>query len=263
MNTQTIIKKVNAILDEADVQPRTGRTRYDVGLLPAGGIAAVIDHTLLKPDVTERDIELLCYEAKLYGFAAVCVNSVFVPLATELLRATNVRVCTVVGFPLGASLPQVKVYETQQALDYGAQEIDMVLHIGALKNRNLIAVYEDISDVAAICHAVDAICKVILETALLTDEEIVIGCQIARRAGADFVKTSTGFSTGGATVEHIRLMREVVGTGMGVKASGGVRTFEDAQAMIEAGANRIGASAGVTLVRAEKGLHSDSVSSGY
>lgn len=253
MNSEPIIRKVNAILDEANVQARTGRTRHDVGHAPTGSLAALIDHTLLKADATERDIELLCYEARLYGFAAVCVNSVFVPLATELLRPTAVKVCTVVGFPLGASLPQVKAYEAQQALAYGAQEIDMVLHIGALKHRDLVAVHEDISDVAAISHETDALCKVILETSLLTDEEIVMACQIARRAGADFVKTSTGFGGGGASVAHVRLMREVVGEGMGVKASGGIRTLEDARALIAAGANRIGASAGVALVRAESG----------
>jgi deoxyribose-phosphate aldolase len=264
MNTETIVKKVNAILDEANVQARTGRTLPGLGALPDGdGIARVIDHTLLKPEATERDIELLCYEGKLYGFASVCVNSVFVPLAAELLRATHVKVCTVVGFPLGASLPQVKTYEALEAIRAGAQEVDMVLHIGALKIRDLVAVYEDISDVATACHEHNALCKVILETALLTDEEIVMACQIARRAGADFVKTSTGFGGGGATTEHVQLMRQIVGEGMGVKASGGVRTLADAQAMIAAGANRIGASAGVAIVRSENGSSAAGAASDY
>ena len=264
MNVETIVRKVNAILDEANVQARTGRTLPGLGALPPGeGIARVIDHTLLKPEATERDIELLCYEGKLYGFASVCVNSVFVPLAAELLRETSVKVCTTVGFPLGASLPQVKAYEALEAIQAGAREVDMVMHVGSLKMRNLVAVYEDISDVAAVCHEHEALCKVILETGLLSEEEIVMACQIARRAGADFVKTSTGFGAGGAVAAQVQLMRQVVGEGMGVKASGGIRTLTDAQAMIAAGANRIGASAGVAIVRAESGSTAPSPASDY
>jgi deoxyribose-phosphate aldolase len=265
VNIEPIIRKTNAILDEANATPLTGRMYPDVGSVPPNTrIAQLIDHTLLKADATEREIELLCYEAKLFEFASVCVNSVYVPLANEVLRGTPVKVCTVVGFPLGASLPAVKTFEAEQALHYGATEIDMVLHVGALKNRHVVAVFDDISEVAKVCHDRDAITKVILETALLTDEEIVMACQIAKRAGADFVKTSTGFSTAGATLAHIQLMREVVGSGVGVKASGGVRTLADAQAMVKAGANRIGASAGVTIARAESGqAMTDAPASGY
>lgn len=249
-----LIHKTNAILDEANATPMTGRTVVDVGRVPEGdSIARVIDHTALKADATEREIELLCYEAKLHGFASVCVNSVYVPLATELLRDTPVKVCTVVGFPLGASLSTVKAFEAAQALQHGAHEVDMVMHVGALKGGHLLALFEDITLVAYTCHDVGAICKVILETSLLSDSEIVTACQVAKRAGADFVKTSTGFGGGGATTEHIALMRAVVGDGMGVKASGGVRTLADAHMMLKAGANRIGASAGVAIVRAELG----------
>ena len=249
------IRQVMAVLGEARVAARTGRMDPAVGQVALGAsIASLIDHTLLKPEATARQIEMLCYEAREYGFASVCVNSVYVPLARELLRNTPVKVCTVAGFPLGTSLPQVKAYEASEALIQGAAEVDMVLHIGALKNRDFVAVHEDISDVAAVCHDHDAICKVILETSLLTDEEIIIASQIARVAGADFVKTSTGFNGGGATVEHISLMRRVVGPGMGVKASGGVRDLAAARTLVEAGANRIGASAGVAIAQAENGI---------
>jgi len=250
------IQQVSAILQEADVSARTGRTRPALGSVPEGtSIASLIDHTLLKPEAMARQIEMLCFEAKEYGFASVCVNSWYVPLAVELLRDTEIPVCTVVGFPLGASLPSVKAHEAQQAMAHGAREIDMVIPIGALRSRDIVGVFEDISDVAYVCHEHpdEVICKVIIETALLTDTEKIIACQLAKLAGADFVKTSTGFSTGGATVEDIKLMRQVVGAGMGVKASGGVRTLEQAQAIVEAGANRIGASAGVTIAQAELG----------
>lgn len=250
----TTVKRVTAILEEAGVRPKTGRMSPGLGRMPDdASIAALIDHTLLKPEATARDIESLCYEAREYGFASVCINSTFVPLAAELLRDTDVKVCTVVGFPLGASLPQVKAYEAAQAIEVGAQEIDMVIAIGALKHRDLAAVHQDITEVAAVCHDHDALCKVILETALLDDEEKIIASQVARMAGADFVKTSTGFSTAGATARDIALMREVVGDGMGVKASGGVRTLAQAQTAIAAGANRLGASAGVSIVREERG----------
>lgn len=251
-------KQVMAILGESRTYPRTGRTAPGLGTLPEGyKVASTIDHTLLKPAATARQIESLCFEAKTYGFASVCVNSVYVPLAQQMLQDSAVKVCTVVGFPLGASLPQVKAYEARAAISNGATEIDMVIHIGAVKNRDLIALHEDISDVAVACHDADSekeiICKVIIETALLTDEEKIIACQIAKAAGADFVKTSTGFSTGGATVADVALMRAVVGDGMGVKASGGVRSLADAQAVIAAGANRIGASSGVMIAKEEQG----------
>lgn len=263
---QVIINKTNAILDEADVTAKTGRTRADVGRVPAGApITRLIDHTLLKANATAREVEQLCLEAKQHHFASVCVNSVFVPLANQLLSGSDVAVCTVVGFPLGACLPQVKAYEAYEAIRHGATEIDMVLHVGALKNRDLVSLFDELSDVAVACHDQDALCKVILETALLTEEEIIIACQIAKRAGMDFVKTSTGFSSGGATAEHIALMRYVVGEGMGVKASGGVRTLEDARNMVKAGANRLGASAGVAIARAEAGetTHKDATSTEY
>lgn len=266
---QKVTSQVKAILEESGVQPRTGRTRPDLGDVPEGAsIASLIDHTLLKPDATARAIEKICFEAREYGFASVCVNSRFVPLAAELLKDSDSAVCTVVGFPLGASFSQVKATEAQLAIDAGATEIDMVLPIGALKSRDLVAVFEDISEVAYVCHEEhdDIICKVIIETALLTDEEKIIACQIAKMAGADFVKTSTGFSTGGATVEDIALMREVVGEGMGVKASGGVRSFADARAIVAAGANRIGASAGVSIAQEESGSAaevSDNSGDGY
>jgi len=250
------VKQVMAILGETRTYPRTGRTRPDIGVLPEGtSVAKIIDHTLLKAEATTRQIEMLCYEAKEHNFASVCVNSAFVPLASELLRESDVKVCTVAGFPLGASLSQLKAYEAAEAIKQGAQEIDMVIHIGALKGRDLITVHEDISAVAFVCHEQEAevICKVIIETALLTDVEKIIACQLAKVAGADFVKTSTGFSTAGATLEDVALMRQVVGEGVGVKAAGGVRSLDDAKAMIEAGANRIGASAGVKIAQEEAG----------
>lgn len=246
-------RQVQAILTEARSEARTGRMRPDLGRPAEGPLSAIIDHTLLKPEATARQIEMLCLEAKQYEFASVCVNSVFVPLALELLNGSSVKVCTVVGFPLGASLPQVKEFEARQALERGAQEIDMVLHIGALKHRDLVAVFEDIGDVATVCHEHDALCKVIIETALLTEEEKVLACLLAKRAGADFLKTSTGFNGGGATVDDIELLRAIAGEGMGVKASGGVRDLDTARAMVKAGANRIGTSSGVSIARAEQG----------
>jgi deoxyribose-phosphate aldolase len=212
-------------------------------------LAGMIDHTLLKPDATPDQIAQLCFEARKHGFASVCVNPGWVPLCAQLLQGSPVKVCTVIGFPLGATAPEVKAFETQNAIDHGATEIDMVLNIGALKARDLDLVAREIRGVVQTAHARGPIVKVILETALLTDEEKTIACLIAKEAGADFVKTSTGFSGGGATVLDIALMRRVVGPEMGVKASGGVRTFEDAESMIKAGATRIGASAGVKIIQ--------------
>lgn len=213
-------------------------------------IPSMIDHTLLKPDATPEQIAALCEEARDYGFASVCVNPVYVPLAARTLTGTDVQVCTVVGFPLGATSTAIKAHEAEQAIEQGANEIDMVLHIGSLKARDLRHLHHDIAAVVLACHAHEGvICKVIIETALLTDEEKTIACQIAKEARADFVKTSTGFSTGGATVEDVRLMREIVGENVGVKASGGVRSMADAIAMIEAGATRIGASSGVAIAQ--------------
>ena len=215
-------------------------------------IAAMIDHTLLKPDATPDQIAQLCYEARKYGFASVCINPGHVKLCADLLRGSNVKVCTVIGFPLGATSPEAKVYETETALRDGATEIDMVINIGALKGGDNTWVARDIRGVVETAHNARAIVKVIIETSLLTDEEKVTACLLAKQAGADYVKTSTGFAGGGATVEDVALMRRVVGPEMGVKASGGVRTFEEARSMVQAGATRIGTSAGVKIVQGEQ-----------
>lgn len=215
----------------------------------AHDLAQMIDHTLLKPDATQAQIAQLCYEAKKHGFAAVCVNPTNVKLCAELLKGSPVKVCTVVGFPLGASPPEVKAYESQQAINDGATEVDMVINIGALKSKDYALVERDIATVARTCHNNGAVLKVIIEAALLTDEEKVKACALAKAAGADYVKTSTGFGPGGATVEDVALMRQVVGPAMGVKAAGGIRSFEDARQMVQAGATRIGASAGVRILR--------------
>ena len=216
-------------------------------------IAKIIDHTLLKPEATRDQIVQLCREAREYGFATVCVNPSYVKLAAELLRGSSVKVCSVVGFPLGATLPEVKAYEARRAIEEGAAEIDMVINIGALKSGDLELVKRDIASVVDVCHAKGALCKVIIEAALLTDEEKVLACQLARAAGADYVKTSTGFGPGGATVQDVALMRRTVGPEMGVKAAGGIRSYEAAKSMVEAGATRIGASAGVKIVREARG----------
>ena len=237
--------KVNQV-----VQAGATRLTASLGTQPAQyGVARFIDHTLLKPDASQDQIAQLCYEARANHFASVCVNPTHVRLCAQLLKDSDVKVCTVVGFPLGATPATVKAYETQQAIRDGATEIDMVINIGAVKSRDYRAVNEDIAAVTRAAHAGNALVKVIIETALLTDEEKVIACQLAKAAGADFVKTSTGFGPGGATVADIALMRRVVGAEMGVKASGGVRDYADAQAMINAGATRIGASAGVRIVK--------------
>lgn len=222
--------------------------------LMATNIAKYIDHTLLKADAKKDQIETLCQEAKEYNFASVCVNPTWVGLASEMLNGTGVDVCTVIGFPLGANTPETKAFETKNAIENGATEVDMVINIGALKSGNIELVEKDIRAVVEAAKG-KALTKVIIETTLLTDEEKVTACELSVKAGADFVKTSTGFSTGGATVEDIRLMRKVVGPEIGVKASGGVRNAEDANNMIEAGATRIGASSGIAIV---KGLTSDS-----
>ena len=211
-------------------------------------LASYIDHTLLKPEASREQIRAVCNEAKQYHFASVCVNSCWVPLIAEELKGSGVSVCCVIGFPLGASLSSVKAFEAREAVAAGAQEIDMVINIGAVKSGDWELVRKDI---AAVNDAKGpAKLKVIMETCLLTDEEKIQVCKIAKETGADFVKTSTGFSTGGATVHDVALMRKTVGPDMGVKASGGIRTLEDALSMIEAGANRLGASAGVKIVEA-------------
>ena len=215
----------------------------------AGEIASYIDHTLLRPDATRSEIDLLCQEALTYQFASVCVNPCWVRHCASLLQASPVKVCTVIGFPLGATLPDVKAYEARRAIFDGATEIDMVLNVGALKSGDEGTARRDIEAVVQAAHDGCAVIKVILETALLSDEEKILACHLAREAGADFVKTSTGFSRGGATVADIDLMRRAVGERLGVKASGGVRDLAGAREMIAAGATRIGASAGVRIVQ--------------
>ena len=214
-----------------------------------GGVAAMIDHTLLKPDATIRDIEKLCREAAEFHFATVCVNPTWVAAAARFLRGSGVGVCSVVGFPLGATTPDVKHYETRRAIFDGATEIDMVINIGALKSADLRTVECDIAGVVDPCRESGVGSKVIIEAALLTDEEKVTASALAKAAGADFVKTSTGFASGGATAADVALMRRVVGADMGVKAAGGVRDLEGLKAMVAAGATRVGASAGVKIVQ--------------
>ena len=211
-------------------------------------IAGLIDHTALKADTSSAQIDLLCQEARTHQFASVCVNSIFVAQAAEALAGSDVAVCTVVGFPLGASLTVAKVAEAEAAIAHGASEIDMVLPIGLLKSGANQAVYEDIAAVVIASHAHNALVKVIIETCLLTDAEKIIACVLSQAAGADFVKTSTGFNATGATVHDVALMRQVVGPDIGVKAAGGVRSYTDALQIVAAGASRIGASAGVTIV---------------
>src|SRR5947208_1896562 len=232
-----------------------GATR--VGLHATGGapsgVASMIDHTLLKPDATRADIEALCREAAQFKFATVCVNPTWVVLAAKLLAGSGVRVCSVVGFPLGATSPDVKGYETQRAIFDGAREIDMVINVGALKSGELRLVERDIEAVTGPCRACGALSKVIIEAALLTDDEKVTACTLAKAAGADYVKTSTGFGPGGATAADVTRMRRVVGAEMGRKAAGGVRDLQSVNAMIAAGATRVGASAGVKIVQQARG----------
>jgi deoxyribose-phosphate aldolase len=222
--------------------------RADPSVYPQG-VATLIDHTLLKPDATQSDIDRLCGEAREYGFATVCVNPTWVRHCEHALRGASARVCTVVGFPLGATLPEVKAMEARRVIEDGAAEVDMVLNIGALKSNLFPLVHEDIEAVTSVCRRLGAISKVIIETALLSDEEKVKAAVLVRAGDADFIKTSTGFASGGATVADVALLRRVVGPDMGVKAAGGVRDLKSAKAMIDAGADRIGASVGVKIVR--------------
>lgn len=209
-----------------------------------------IDHTILKPDTKKEQVAHIIEEAKTYDFASVCVNPTWVSFAAKELQGTDVKVCTVVGFPLGATTPAVKAFETKDAIANGADEIDMVINIGALKSQDDQLVLEDIRAVVEAANG--TLVKVIIETCLLTEEEKVKACLLSKEAGADFVKTSTGFSTGGATVADVALMRQTVGEELGVKASGGARSYQDAMAFIEAGANRIGASSGVAIMKGEQ-----------
>ncbi|MEN9933854.1 MAG: hypothetical protein RLZZ387_433 [Chloroflexota bacterium] len=222
-----------------------------------------IDHTLLKPDATPTQIEKLCQEAREHGFASVCVNPSFVPVCARLLEGAEPKVCTVVGFPLGATTTEVKVFEARGAIRDGAREIDMVIAIGRLKAGDHAYVREDIRQVVAASHEGGAICKVIIETALLTDEEKVAACRLAVEVGADFVKTSTGFASAGATPRDVALMRDAVAGAALVKAAGGVRSLADAQAMIEAGASRLGTSAGVAIAREARGESAAPAVQGY
>jgi len=232
-----------------------GATRLGVhaaGGAPAG-VATMIDHTLLKPDATRADIEKLCREAAEFHFATVCVNPVWVAESARLLRGSGVGVCSVVGFPLGATNSDVKHYETRRAIFDGAAEIDMVINVGALKSGDLRTVERDIEAVVEPCRQCGVTSKVIIEAALLTDDEKIAACTLSKAAGADFVKTSTGFGPGGATAADVALMRRVVGAEMGVKAAGGVRDLEGLKAMVAAGASRVGASAGVKIVQESRG----------
>jgi deoxyribose-phosphate aldolase len=217
------------------------------------GVSGLIDHTLLKPDATRQELEKLCREAAEFKFATVCVNPTWVAYCASQLRHTSVGVCTVVGFPLGATTPDVKNYETRRVIFDGAREVDMVINVGALKSGDVRLVERDIEAVAQPCREAGVISKVIIEAAFLTDDEKVTACTLAKAAGADFVKTSTGFGPGGATVADVALMRRVVGAEMGVKAAGGVRDLEGLKAMVEAGATRVGASAGVKIVQQARG----------
>jgi deoxyribose-phosphate aldolase len=226
------------------------RLSSTIGVIPQNlELASMIDHTLLKAEATPDQVAQLCFEARKYGFASVCINPAWVELSAKLLEGSPVKVCTVIGFPLGATAPEVKAFETGNSIDHGATEIDMVINIGALKARDLELVARDIRGVVTAAHAKKAIVKVIIEAVLLTDEEKSIACLLSKEAGADFVKTSTGFASGGATVHDVELMRRAVGAEMGVKAAGGVRTYEDAEKLVKAGATRIGASAGVKIIQ--------------
>lgn len=217
------------------------------------GVSGFIDHTLLKPDATRADLEKLCREAAEFKFATVCVNPAWVAFCANQLRHTSVGVCTVVGFPLGATTPDVKNYETRRVIFDGAREVDMVINIGALKSGDVRLVERDIEAVAQACRDAGVVSKVIIEAAYLTDDEKVTACTLSKAAGADFVKTSTGFGPGGATVADVALMRRVVGADMGVKAAGGVRDLDGLKAMVAAGASRVGASAGVKIIQESRG----------
>ncbi len=249
---------------EARIQAALGRVLPEPPLaeiapavLTPAALAAMIDHTLLKPEAGEEQVRAHIAEAIEFGFAAVCINPIWTPLCADLLAGSSVKTCTVIGFPLGATLPAIKVFEVETAAGLGADEVDMVLAVGQLRDGDYHLVYRDIAEVADAAHQHDLILKVILETGLLTDEQKVAACVIAQEAGADFVKTATGFSGGGATVPDVALMRRVVGPTMGVKAAGGVRTAADALRMVAAGANRIGTSGGVRIMQDLQGATLD------
>jgi deoxyribose-phosphate aldolase len=254
-----VVRRPWSVRAVADAGAKRVASAATAAQVPAD-IAGMIDHTLLKADATRDDVKKLCDEARKYSFASVCVNTTWVPFARAALSGSKVMVCCVVGFPLGAMSPTAKAYEAREAVRQGAQEVDMVINIGALKSRDYETVFEDICRVVKASHP--ARVKVILETGALTQEEKIIGITLSKLAGAAFVKTSTGFGPGGATVEDIALMRKLVGPDIGVKASGGVRTREDAEKMALAGANRLGASASVAIVTTAAGEKSDKKSAG-
>jgi len=251
--TKEVINKIEAEKKKDSAANTTGGNK--TVMLP-GELAKYIDHTLLKPEATAADIDKLCAEAKEHGFCSVCVNTTWAERCAKNLSGTDVKVCVVVGFPLGAMNSRSKSFEARHAIEDGANEIDMVMNIGALKSGDVKTVEEDVKWVLRACGQ-RTVLKVIIETALLTNEEIVLACQICKKAGAHFVKTSTGFSTAGATPEHVALMRKTVGEGTGVKAAGGVRTFDDAVKMIEAGATRLGTSGGIKIISGQ------TIESGY
>jgi deoxyribose-phosphate aldolase len=251
MNIKDILERTNAYEKELPAFPKAFKPLD-------GAVTKYIDHTLLKTEATPAQIEQICEEARKFNFAAVCVNSIFAPRAYRALQGSDVKTCCVVGFPLGASPTAVKVTETEIAIGAGAAEIDMVMAVGLLKGGELQAVLDDIRGVAEACHNSGAILKVILEMGLLTTREKILSCLLSQEAGADFVKTSTGFFAGGATVNDVELMRRVVGPSMGVKAAGGVRSLEDVHAMLQAGATRLGSSSGVKIAQGmvvEKGAY--------
>jgi len=245
-NKEGVQNLVDSGADRISAGVGVSQGAFDVSL------ARMIDHTLLKPEATKSQVEQLCSEAKKYSFASVCINPCFVALSAELLRDSSVRVCTVIGFPLGATTTETKAAEARQAVADGARELDMVINVGMLKSGEYDYVERDIASVVNVAREYQITTKVIIETGLLTDEEKVKACLLSKRAGASFVKTSTGFSKGGATVGDVALMRKVVGSALGVKASGGVRSHEDAVALIASGADRIGASASVMIVIGDK-----------
>ena len=248
-NLEALIQQaIDSAIDRPPTEPILA-DRTTARQLTSAQVAALIDHTLLKPDAKMAQLEQLCAEAIEYSFASVCVHPTWVAVCVEILAGTGIKTCTVIGFPMGATLASVKATETTEVLQLGALEVDMVLNVGRLRDRDYLLVYADIASVVNVAHAQDALAKLIIETALLTDEEKVAACVIAQQAGIDFVKTSTGFNGGGATVADVRLMRQVVGAQIGVKASGGIRTADDARQMIEAGATRIGTSGGVRIVQ--------------
>jgi len=250
MDMDLLIEKIT---EEIYRKLRSDMSLNEGGGLSSGGMNKMIDHTLLKPDATADDVKTLCREARDYNFASVCINPSHVPLSRECLLGSSVKVCTVIGFPLGATTTKTKVFEAKEAIENGAEEVDMVINVGAAKAGDWDYVKNDIESVA-LAVGNRALLKVIIETCLLTDEEKVRVCAICKMVGVDFVKTSTGFSSGGATVEDVKLMRKVVGSDIGIKASGGVRDTDAAKAMIDAGANRLGTSSGVAIVSGGTGI---------